>query len=131
MKRALLLLGAVVATVLGIDWLADLTQNRPDRNVPGSRSEVVLDVTVRHHWSPATLTTAQGLWGACQHTAFRRLLEPGMVEVGEGRFRVVTEPALGENAWRRLKGCLEDVTVDRVKANIVSKRDFPPGAPVD
>lgn len=129
MKRKLLLLGLVVATVFGIDWLADLTQNRPDRNVPGSRSEVVLDVTVRHHYDPGTLTTAQGLWGACQHTAFRRLVEPGMVEIGEGRFRVVTEPALGEHAWRRLKGCLEDVTVDRVKADIVSKRDFPPGAP--
>lgn len=129
MKRRLLLLGLVVAAVAGIDWLADLTQNRPDRNVPGSRSEVVLDVTVRHHYDPGRLTTAQGLWGACQHTAFRRLVAPGMVEIGEGRFRVVTEPALGKNAWRRLKGCLEDVTVDRVKADIVSKRDLPPGAP--
>jgi hypothetical protein len=128
-KRRLLLLGLVLATVVGIDWLADLTQNRPDVVVPGSRSEVVLDVTVRHHYDPGKLTTAQGLWGACQHTAFRRLIEPGMVEIGEGRFRVVTEPALGDNAWRRLKGCLEDVTVDRVKANIVSKRDFAPGPP--
>ena len=129
MKRRLLLLGLVVATVFGIDWLADLTQNRPDEVMPGSRSEVVLDVTVRHHWEPGKLTTAQGLWGACQHTAFRRLIPPGMVEIGEGRFRVVTEPALGDNAWRRLKGCLEDVTVDRVKADIVSKRDFPAGSP--
>lgn len=129
MKRRLLLLGLVVATVFGIDWLADLTQNRPDVVKPGSRSEVVLDVTVRHHWEPGRLTTAQGLWGACQHTAFRRLIGPGMVEIGEGRFRVVTEPALGDNAWRRLKGCLEDVTVDRVKADVVSKRDFPPPPP--
>jgi hypothetical protein len=128
-KRKLLLLGLVVATVFGVDWLADLTQNRPDRDVPGSRSEVVLDVTVRHHYDPGRLTTAQGLWGACQHTAFRRLVAPGMVEIGEGRFRVVTEPALGDNAWRRLKGCLEDVTVDRVKADIVSKRDLPPPPP--
>lgn len=129
MKRRLLLLGLVVATVFGVDWLADLTQNRPDRIIPGSRSEVVLDVTVRHHFEPGRLTTAQGLWGACQHTAFRRLIPPGMVEIGEGRFRVVTEPSLGDNAWRRLKGCLEDVTVDRVKADIVSKRDFPPAPP--
>ena len=129
MKRRLLLLGLVVATLGGIDWLADLTQNRPDQVLPRSRSEVVLDVTVRHHWGPGRLTTAQGLWGACQHTAFRRLVAPGMVEIGEGRFRVVTEPALGENAWRRLKGCLEDVTVDRVKADVVSKRDFAPGPP--
>lgn len=129
MKRTLLLIGLIVAAVAGIDWLADLTQNRPDQVLPGSRSEVVFDVTSRHHWSPARLPTAQGLWGACQHTAFRRLIGPGMIELDPGRFRVVTEPALGDNAWRRLKGCLEDVTVDRVKANVVSKRDFPPAAP--
>ncbi len=130
MKRALLLVGLVVVAVVGIDWLADLTQNRPDQVLPGSRSEVVLKVTVRHRFEPAGLTTAEGLWGACQHTAFRQLLEPGIAEVGAGRFRVVTEPALGDHAWRRLKGCLEDITVDRVKADIVSKRDFPPGAPL-
>ena len=52
MKRALLLLGLIVVAVAGIDWLADLTQNRPDVVVPGSRSEVVHDVIVRHHFDP-------------------------------------------------------------------------------
>ena len=47
-----------------------------------------------------------------------------MVGLGEGQFRVTTAPAVGEHAWRRLKGCLEDMTIDRVLARVVSKRDI-------
>ncbi len=127
MKRTVLLLLAAVALAVGIDALADLTQDRPDRVVPGSRSEVVLDVDSRDRGGSALLS-AQGLWGACQGTVRHRLVEPGVVQLSEGRFRLQTEPSLGEHSWRRLQGCLEDTTLDRVKAHVVSKRDLaPPG----
>jgi hypothetical protein len=127
MKRTVLLLLAAAALALGIDALADLTQDRPDHVVPGSRSEVVLDVASRDRGGSALLS-AQGLWGACQGTVRHRLVEPGVVELSDGRFRLQTEPALGEHSWRRLQGCLEDTTLDRVKAHVVSKRDLaPPG----
>ena len=126
MKRALLVVLALAALVAGIDLLADLTQDRPDRVVPDSRSEIVLDVSARDR-TGSHLLAAQGLWGACQGTVRHRLAEPGVVEVGDGRFRLMTEPALGEHAWRRLQGCLEDATLDRVKAHVVSKRDMSPG----
>lgn len=126
MKRAVLVILAVAAITLGVDTLGDLTQDRPDRIVPGSRSEVVLDVESRDRGGSALLS-AQGLWGACQGTVHHRLVAPpGVVEVAEGRFRLMTEPALGEHSWRRLQGCLEDTTLDRVKAQVVSKRDLAP-----
>lgn len=125
MKRAVIAVVAVAATVMGIDFLADLTQDRPDRVVPGSRSEVVLEVRSRDR-TGSDLMSAQGLWGACQGTVYQRLAEPGVTEVGDGRFRLQTEPALGEHAWRRLQGCLEDATLDRVKGHVVSKRDMAP-----
>ena len=129
MRRSLLLLGAVLALVVGIDALADLTQDRPDRVLPGTRSEIVLDLKSRDRGGSALLS-AQGLWGACQGTVRHRLAEPGVTEVADGRFRLVTEPALGEHAWRRLQGCLEDTTLDKVKAHVVTKRDIgPPPAP--
>ena len=129
MRRALVLLGAVFALVMGVDMLADLTQDRPDRVLPGSRSEIVLDLRSRDRGGSALLS-AQGLWGACQGTVRHRLAEPGVMEVTDGRFRLVTEPALGEHSWRRLQGCLEDTTLDKVKAHVVSKRDIaPPPAP--
>ena len=125
MKRALLVFLAVAGLVMGIDFLADLTQDRPDRVLPGSRSEVLLEVDSRDR-TGSELLSAQGLWGACQGTVYQRLAEPGVTQVGDGRFLLATEPALGEHAWRRLQGCLEDATLDRVKARVLSKRDLAP-----
>lgn len=125
MKRTLLVAIAVAAVIAGVDVLADLTQDRPDRVVPGSQSEIVLAVESRDRGGSALLS-AQGLWGACQGTVHHRLADPGVVEVSDGRFRILTEPALGEHSWRRLQGCLEDTTLDKVKAHVVSKRDIAP-----
>ena len=127
MKRALAVMILVAALVIGVDVLADLTQDRPDRALPGTRSEIVLDLKSRDRGGSALLS-AQGLWGACQGTVRHRLAEPGVVEVSEGRFRLVTDPALGEHSWRRLQGCLEDTTLDKVKAHVVTKRDIGPAA---
>ena len=125
MRRAVLLLVAMAAVYAGIDVLADLTQDRPDSVQPGTRSEVVLEVRSRDRTGSDRLS-AQGLWGACQGTVWQKLVEPGVVEVADGRFRLTTEPGLGEHSWRRLQGCLEDTTLDRVKARVVSKRDLAP-----
>jgi len=125
MRRAVLLLVAMAAVYAGIDVLADLTQDRPDSVQPGTRSEVVLEVRSRDRTGSDRLS-AQGLWGACQGTVWQKLVEPGVVEVADGRFRLTTDPALGEHSWRRLQGCLEDTTLDRVKARVVSKRDLAP-----
>ena len=123
MRRAVFVVAAVAALAAGLDVLADLTQDRPDRISPASRSEIVLDV--RHRSADvAALRTAQGLWGACQGTVWQQLTEEGVVGLGEGRFLLTTAPAVGEHAWRRLQGCLEDMTIDRVLARVVSKRDI-------
>ena len=125
MKRGLLVVLAMAGVVMSIDVLADLTQDRPDRVLPGSRSEVLLEVDSRDR-TGSELLSAQGLWGACQGTVYQKLAEPGVTQVAEGQFRLLTEPALGEHAWRRLQGCLEDATLDRVKARVLSKRDLAP-----
>ena len=128
MKRALLIAVAAAAVVLGIDVLADMTQDRPDHVVPGSRSEIVLEVSSSDR-TGSDLLSAQGLWGACQGNVWQRLVDPGVVQVADGQFRLITEPAVGEHSWRRLQGCLEDATLDRVKGHVVSKTDIPPEAP--
>lgn len=125
MRRAVVVVLAVAGLAVGLDVLADLTQDRPDRIPAGSRSEIVLDV--RHRSTDdAAHRTAQGLWGACQGTVWQQLAEPGVVDLGGGRFLLATSPAVGEHAWRRLQGCLEDMTVDRVRATVVSKTDLLP-----
>jgi hypothetical protein len=121
-KRAFVALLVAAAITMGIDGLADLTQDRADPPRPGSHSEIVLKVSSTDRTGSAFLS-AQGLWGACQGTVRQRLAEPGVVDLGGGRFQLTTRPALGEHSWRRLQGCLEDATLDRVKAAVVSKRD--------
>jgi hypothetical protein len=128
MKRGVLVALAVAALWVGIDALADLTQDRPDQVVPGSRSEIVLEVDSRDRTGSNRLS-AQGLWGACQGTVRQRLAEPGVVPLDDGHFLLTTEPALGEHAWRRLQGCLEDATLDRVKGRVIDKRDLAPASP--
>ncbi len=116
----------VAAVFFGVDALADRTQNRPDRPRPGSSSEIVLAVEARGR-QRSPVYAAESLWGACRGTVSQSLAEPGPTEVAPGRVRLVTEPALGPHAWRRLRGCLEDATLDLVRARVVSKHDTVPG----
>jgi hypothetical protein len=126
-KRIVLTAVLVAVAFLGIDALADRTQNRPDRPQPGSSSEIVLAVEGRGRQG-TTVYAAESLWGACRGTVTQSLAEPGPLEVAPGRVKLVTEPALGPHAWRRLRGCLEDATIDLVRARVVSKHDVVPGA---
>lgn len=128
MKKALIVVVAVAGLWVGIDYLSDLTQNRPDRVARNTTSQVVFRMSARN--GEATMRQAQGLWGACQGTVRRHeLAEPGVTALGGGRFQFLTQPALGKHAWRRLKGCIEDLTLDRALATVVSKDDFAAVAP--
>ena len=123
MKRALVLLVVAAVAAVAIDLISDATQTRPDASQPRHRTEIVYRVTAR---GQPELAAAQGLWGACQGTALRTVLPPGITAAGDGRFRLVVQPALGRHARDRLTGCLEDLTIDDVKGRVVSMRQLPP-----
>jgi hypothetical protein len=53
--------------------------------------------------------------------------EQGLEPLGGGRYRAVLHPALGKHDGRQLIGCLEDLTVDRVIADVESVRTLPAG----
>lgn len=127
MRKALVAVLGLTGLWMGIDYLSDLTQNRPDRVDRGTTSKVVFRMSARS--GEATLRQAEGLWGACQGTVRHELVEPGVTALGGGRFQFLTRPALGKHAWRRLKGCIEDLTLDRALATVVSKDDFAAVAP--
>lgn len=123
MKRAAVVLLAMAALAVFVDVLGDLTQDRPDRVEPGTQSEIVLQLRTRDYLGSA-LGAAQGLWWACSGTVTQQLVDPGVVDLGGGQFRLLTDKAIGEHSWRRLQGCLEDATIDRVTAEVVAKRDL-------
>ncbi|MGH8986837.1 MAG: hypothetical protein ACRDY6_23650, partial [Acidimicrobiia bacterium] len=108
---------------VGVRALADATQNRPDNSQPGSRSEVILDVDTRDDYDRRL--GAYGLWATCQQTVDGVAMQ-SFEALGDGRFAIVVEPALGTNAEERLIGCLEDFTIDRVVGGVTSVRDLEP-----
>jgi hypothetical protein len=120
MRRLLLAVGLVVAGVLsvvGVDALADATQNRRDpRPDPDSTSQVVFEVDTQRY--PGSIDAGTTLWTACQGTIHHETLE--VTEVGEDTFQATVRPELGKHARRRLVGCLEDATVDRLNGHVVT-----------
>ncbi len=121
MRQALATLALGAVTVVAVMGLADATQDRRDGPNPGTRSEVVLDVETRDGYERKV--AAQGLWATCQQTVENKRLE-AFEALGNGRFSIIVEPAVGENAERRLVGCLEDFTIDRVLGDVIEVRDL-------
>lgn len=121
---------AVVAALLlwgAIDVIGDATQTRPEPELSGRTTDLVL--AVRHREAGAsTEDAATGLWETCRAT-FRRTLSGSPRALGGGQFLLAVTPGLGDHAQRRLLGCLEDATFDGVQVDVVSSRTRPSSAP--
>ncbi len=113
-RLALAAVGAAVA-VLAVMGLVAATQNRPGPRVAGTSSDVTFDVRVgsRPGGEPGR---AQGLWGVCGSTLGS--VDVGPVEADGEAWTVHVEPAVGEHAHRRLQGCIEDLTIPRVRGDL-------------
>jgi hypothetical protein len=107
----------------GVAGLAELTQSRPDRHTPGGRSELVVAVRTKRGYRSEN--AARNLWGACQWTVQRASLT-SVDALGQGRYRLHVDTDLGVHDRRRLRGCLEDGTLDRVWADVIELRVLRP-----
>jgi hypothetical protein len=123
MRRVLLvaaLAGVGVLAVVGIGALADATQNRRDPPPdPNSTSQVVFEVDAQRY--PGSIDPGTTLWTACQGTIHHETLD--VAEIDDGRYQATVRPELGKHARRRLVGCLEDATVDRLNGHVVTIRN--------
>lgn len=122
MKGVLVVAALGLAAWVAVDAMGDAFQTRPDHVPPGLSSEVMLEVRENGYLQPLE-DGARNLWAACAGTTSRDVVvDESFVEVEPGTFRVVVEPALGEHGQERLVGCLEDLTVERLRGNVVSVR---------
>jgi hypothetical protein len=121
MKRLLLVLVLAVAAAITIAELADLTQSRPDKVDAAAVTEIVLDVD-QDRFGTGEDGAADALWAVCAAQTRSRADDDGLQRVEDGRYRVVLSPAVGHHDERKLVGCLEDLTVDRVRGNVQSIR---------
>jgi hypothetical protein len=122
-KHTLITIAVAAALSLSIDALGDLTQNRPDRALPGTSSTMVVEIGTRTR-DASSVETATRLWAACAGTVPSYIEAPKIAALGSGKALIVTQPALGEHTTRRLTGCLSDTTLDEVQAGVVSVESF-------
>jgi hypothetical protein len=107
----------LVPLVAGLVVLREATLTEPDQLVPGTATRVVFDV--EHRRRPATADDVRTLWAVCRE-ALSAAQRAAQVETSEpGRGEVVVSPALGSHQERRVRGCLEDLTLDRRLGEIV------------
>ena len=120
---ALLLLPALAVGVL---VLRAGTMAETDQLVPGTATRISFEVDRRD--GAGSADDARTLWAVCS-----RVLTPAQraaeLEVAvAGRASVTVSPAVGEHQTRRLRGCMEDATLDRVLARVTELRDVAPSA---
>jgi hypothetical protein len=123
MRRAVVAVLLVVGAVVGVGALGDLTQSRPDPVHDGAVTELVLEVD-QDRFTQGEAGAADALWAVCAGQTRSRPTAP-LAAIADGRYRVVLTPAVGEHEERKLRGCLEDLTVDRVVGDIESWRTMP------
>lgn len=122
MKRAAIAVALVVALALLIGELGDLTQSRPDPIRDDAATEILLSVD-EDRFAPGQDAAAAALWGVCAAQTRSQVADGGaLASIAAGRYRVVLEPAVGDHERRKLVGCLEDLTIDRVLGDVESFR---------
>ena len=125
MKRIAIAVALALAAVLAVDVLGDLTQSRPDPVQADAVTELVLTVE-QDRFAQGTAGAASALWAVCAGQTASQPTEL-LTDLADGRYRVVLAPAVGEHEERKLRGCLEDLTVDRVLGDVESWRTLRAG----
>ena len=117
--KVLAVLAVAILGAIGIVGLAELTQNRPDAVEEGSATVVSFDVDT-HDYQRGDDAAALALWAVCSATVggdVSGVPAPARGAVDAG-YTVTISPAIGENGRKRLAGCLEDATLDRVMGHV-------------
>ena len=123
MRRLIAQLAFAVAGLVGLFALMEATQNRPDDPRPGSTSTVAFTLSTRD-FPGGESTAANTLVAVCAATVDGSTISPPAPsgDAADDAWRVTITPALGEHGRKRLEGCLEDVTLDRVIGHVTHIR---------
>ena len=114
---------ALAALLGGAYWtydaLADAIQTRPEAAEDGVSTEVELRFSGRRTGGdPARMAT--DLWGSCKLSLHRQLPAPTVTALDARRASLVVDADLGRHAATRIRGCLEDATIDHLQTRVVS-----------
>jgi hypothetical protein len=116
--------GLGVLAWLGVGALLDATQSRPDPADRPAQTTIELAIAQRGVPKP-TVATAEALWVGCASVLGSQATTASVVARGGDRVTLVLEPGVGELGVRRLTGCLSDLRVNKVRADVLSVESTP------
>ncbi|MGI5453911.1 hypothetical protein ACQEWB_12200 [Streptomyces sp. CA-249302] len=116
--------GAALLTALVVG-LADLTQTREEHENDNEATSVLVQVDMRGSGMTAQRRqlAAEQVWERCRDSTSVPLSHAALGDLGDGVFAGVVRPALTEHDRMRLRGCLEDTTLDRAHLTVVGIGD--------
>ena len=110
----------LVVGVLGVMAVRDATLSTHQPAVPGSEVEVVVAARSEGAERGQSLPElVEALLLTCRLEVPADLAGP-IHDDGDGQFRVTLAPALDKTDRRQLRGCIEDWTIDQLRADVVS-----------
>jgi len=119
------LLAVVGALSVAVDAIGDATQVRPEVMVPGSSTEMVLDVRTRHA-DISSASVMPALLEQCRGRLHRPQYAIGFEPLGGDRYLIRSTPAFGKHSTQKLTGCFSDLVADFVLVRVDSVRNLPP-----
>ena len=127
-RAAFVLAAAAVAggVTAGIDVVADATQTRQDQLVQDTTT--VIDLEFRGRRATADPTRhASDLVAVCTSQSFvREIPATAVLDLGDTGARVLLAADLGDHGTDRMRGCLEDTTLEQIQASVVNLSELPP-----
>lgn len=119
--------GVLGVAVLGalVVGLADLTQTRPQEPDESPATSVVLKVEMRGSDTSEQRRSlaARQIWERCRDSTSVPLRHAAFGGLGDGTYAGVVRPALTEHDRMRLRGCLEDATLERANLTVLGIGD--------
>ena len=118
-QAALAAVGLVIG-VLGVLALRNATLSTHERVRHADRTIIVVRASVRNAEHNQSLDeSVEALLTACRLEVTSDL-EADPLPLGEGRFRASLVPALDDTNRRQFRGCVEDWTIDQIRADVLT-----------
>lgn len=116
----------IAALVVG---LANLTQTRDEEANEHQATSVLVQVDLRGADLSAYRKglAARQIWESCRDSTAAPLRHAPLGDLGDGLFAGVVRPALTDHDLLRLRGCLEDATLEHAHLTVVAVNDVESG----
>ena len=117
LRGLLVVLCLSLVLIRSLDLLADLTQGRADPPTTGTVSEVVMELSHKNTMR-SPLVTARSLLAACELSVPKHIAYGKVRVVDPYTVAFTISPGLGPHEEKRMRGCLQDVTMDNVQGTV-------------